>query len=302
MPIQDILSNLRNPNKRFNRINLGGFISSTILKWRITDLILIVILLVLYFILYDIKPFHRQFYINDLTISHPFAEVETVGNTALFVYSTWIPLAIVIVVSLVLTTPQYKLYNTYVAVIGLVLSVLITSVTTDVLKNWIGRLRPDFLARCIPEKSTPINQLVSIEVCTSDNLGLLEDGFRTTPSGHSSLSFAGLSFLALFLLGQLQATNTKVGSWRTLIGAAPFLMAAYIALSRTRDYRHHFVDVLIGSVLGLGIGFWSYLRLFPWISHERSYVNLIIIEEEDEENNSKLDQENEANYTRLTDV
>lgn len=79
-------------------------------------------------------------------------------------------------------------------------------------------------------------------------------------------------------------------------------MAAYIALSRTRDYRHHFVDVLIGSVLGLGIGFWSYLRLFPWISHERSYVNLIIIEEEDEENNSKLDQENEANYTRLTDV
>ena len=53
---------------------------------------------------------------------------------------------------------------------------------------------------------------------------------RTTPSGHSSISFAGLFYLTLFLLGQSQANNGKTSSWRTMISFIPWLMACYIAL------------------------------------------------------------------------
>ncbi|KAI5950181.1 DPP1 [Candida jiufengensis] len=307
MTFQEIIQKLNKKSQNFNRINLS-IIPQSVLKWRITDLILLVALVVIFFITYHVKPFHRQFYLGDITIQHPFAERETVNNTELFMYSTWIPLLVTFGVSILLTTTKYKVYNTYVACLGLILAVLITSITTDILKNWIGRLRPDFLERCIPKEGTPLDKLVSIEVCTQTDMGKLEDGFRTTPSGHSSISFAGLGYLAMFLLGQLQASNTWVGSWRWLIGGfVPLLVASFIALSRTQDYRHHFVDVFIGSTLGLVIGCWSYFRLFPWINNPQSFYNLIIIEEENSEQVKKNgdfvvgDDEN-TSYTRLNNV
>ncbi|EDK47407.1 Diacylglycerol pyrophosphate phosphatase 1 [Lodderomyces elongisporus] len=288
MSMEGLLNNL--PSPQFNRANLG-FIPRRIVKWRVTDLALLAVLVISYFFIYRIKPFHRQFYINDITLQHPFAERETVNNLELFIYSTWVPLVIALITSLILTKPKYKVYNTYVACLGLLLAVLVTSNVTDILKNLIGRHRPDFLSRCKPDPSTPKDVLVSIEVCTSKDTGLLEDGYRTTPSGHSSIGFAGLVYLALFLMGQFQANSTRVGSWRTLLcGFTPLLVASFIALSRTEDYRHHFVDVFIGSMLGLVIGSWSYLRLFPWISNPQSYSNLIMIaeEEEDAENRHKV--------------
>ncbi|KAI5960776.1 DPP1 [Candida pseudojiufengensis] len=309
MSFQEFIRKLNKKSQHFNRITLN-IIPTSILKWRITDLILLVVLIFTFFIVYNDKPFHRQFYLDDKTIQHPFAERETVNTAELFIYSTWIPLVITFAVSLVLTTTKYKVYNTYVACLGLILSVLITSITTDILKNWIGRLRPDFLERCIPKEGTPLDKLVSIEVCTNEDLGMLEDGFRTTPSGHSSISFAGLTYLALFLIGQLQATNTWCGSWRFLIGGfAPMLMASFIALSRTQDYRHHFIDVFVGSLLGFSIGCWSYFRLFPWVGDSQSYYNKILIEEEKKIENKEantdafvVDGDENSDYTRLTNV
>lgn len=295
MTFNDIINNLTRSNSKFNRVTLE-FKSPTFIRWRVTDFILVLILILGFFISPYIKPFHRQFYLNDMTIQHPFKERETVNVFELFLYSTIIPLATTFVLCFILTTPKHKIYNTYVATLGLFLSVLITSCFTDLLKNWIGRLRPDFLARCEPAKDTPRDQLVSIEVCTTDNLERLEDGFRTTPSGHSSISFAGLFFLTLFLLGQFQAINTKTSSTRTILCFIPFGFACWIALSRTEDYRHHFVDVFIGSCIGLIIASWQYFRLFPWLGHKESFHNLIIIEEETEE---FKDEEN--SYSRISD-
>ncbi|EMG47288.1 DPP1 Diacylglycerol pyrophosphate phosphatase 1 [Candida maltosa Xu316] len=291
----DVINYFHRKDSRFNRITLG-FESPNFIKWRVSDIFLVAVFVVVFFITPKLKPFHRQFTLDDTTIQHPFAERETVNVIELFIYSTVTPIIITFVTALILTAPKYKIYNTYVATLGLFLSVLITSVVTDISKNWIGRLRPDFLARCEPDKEAPRNQLVSIEVCTTSDMHRLEDGFRTTPSGHSSISFAGLFYLTLFLLGQTQAWNTKTGSLRTVVCFIPFMVAAWIALSRTQDYRHHFVDVFIGSCLGLVIGSWQYFRLFPWIGHKKSYSNLIIVEEEEEE-----EFKDDSNYTRLTD-
>lgn len=268
---------------RYNRTTLGvdsvrG--GATLIHWRFTDLVFAGLLLVLYPVVYRLQPFQRQFYVNDLTLLHPFAEHERVPNAALFFYLTWLPLAIVVGVSLVVTKPKNKLYVTYVSALGLVLSVLTASTVTDVLKNAFGRHRPDFLARCVPKEGTPLNTLVyAKDVCTTKDTALLMDGFRTTPLGHLSISFAGLFFLSCWLAGQLALTRPQAGAWRWAVAFLPTLGAGMIALSRTEDYRHHFVDVFVGLLLGVAIALWLYFRLFPLVHAHACYEPRLLQEE-----------------------
>lgn len=290
MSIQDLLYKVINyfhEDGRVNRFTLGLDKvphAAVALRWRIGDVILLAALFVGYTMSYWFKPFERQFYLNDLTILHPFAEVERVGNAQLFFYAAWLPLSTVTVVLMVITKPKNKLYVTFISLIGLSVSILLTSVMTDVLKNFIGRCRPDFLARCVPREGTPRDVMVfAKDVCTTDNLALLQDGFRTTPLGHSSLSFAGLGYLTLWLSGQFVIASARLGSFRAVVAGLPAFGATLIALSRTEDYRHHFIDVVIGSTLGMAIAWWSYRRYFPAVSSVKPFEPYMILEETEEE-------------------
>lgn len=283
----------------FNRVTFGldrNPLFAHLFRWRIADVLLLGVLFILYIIAYSLEPFQRQFYINDLTISHPFAEHEQVTNAGLLFASVWVPCMVIAAIGLIITKPENKIYVTYVSIMGLYLSVFTASVTTDILKNLIGRHRPDFLARCQPKDGTPRDVMVfAKDVCTTENLQRLKDGFRTTPSGHSSISFAGLVYLSLWLSGQLLITNESLGYWRSVVAWIPTLQSSFIALSRTQDYRHHFVDVIIGSILGLGIAYWAYRRLFPPISHPKSFEPYIIINEDENSNDTA------NHYDRIND-
>lgn len=52
----------------------------------------------------------------------------------------------------------------------------------------------------------------------------------------------------------------------TLIAFSPFLGALLIAISRLEDYRHDVFDVVIGSLLGLCISYFSWRRWYPALS------------------------------------
>lgn len=96
-----------------------------------------------------------------------------------------------------------------------------------------------------------MHTLVDISVCTGP-LGesVLIDGLRSTPSGHSSISFSGLLYLTLWLLGQFKLLQPRSSSryiYNYLVVFSPLLLATYVALSRTQDYRHHFADIILGS-------------------------------------------------------
>lgn len=254
--------------------------------WRITDLAYLGLLFFLFPLVGRIQPFQRQFSLNDITIQHPFAERERVNGSELFLYCTVVPLITVGVLSLVFSKPGARIYTAYVSLLGVLLSVFSTSIITDILKNFFGRHRPDFLARCIPAPGTPTDVLVyAKDVCTTKNIGRLMDGFRTTPLGHSSLSFAGLLFTSFWLAGQLRVTQPEVGAWRWAVAFTPVFCASLIALSRTEDYRHHFVDVFVGLVLGSAVAVWLYFRLFPCLSNKMSYqpVLLLLAEEAESE-------------------
>lgn len=253
--------------ERGERLSRLGLNTSS--KWRISDVCLLVIILIINYPVYYQEPFQRQFTLDDMTISHPHAEHERVNDIMLFIYSFVIPALVIVVVWLLFADPRHRYHLLYISALGLILSWFSCSLFTNYIKNWIGRLRPDFLARCKPRTDVPVDRYYTIdEVCTTDDYYTLLDGFRTTPSGHSSESFAGLGYLYYWLCGQLLTEVKSTGLWRKTLALAPLLVASLIALSRTQDYRHHFVDVVLGSVVGMVFAHFTYRRYFPSIYDE----------------------------------
>lgn len=229
-------------------------------------------------------PFHQLFFVEDHRIQYPHAEVERVSvrkfflfyiyiaqkslslnthSVMNFVYALFIPLGIMIAFNFFTRASSHKHEVTYLC---FAIALVTTSFITDVIKNAVGRPRPDLLARCKPQDDTPTDSLVTVDVCTETEHHLLHDGWRSFPSGHSSFAFAGLGFLSLFFAGQLHVFRHETGGRdlsRSLICLVPLLGAALIAISRCEDYRHDVYDVCVGSLLGYTVGYWSYRRHWP---------------------------------------
>lgn len=194
------------------------------------------------------EPFHRLFYVNDPRIQFPYADTERVPVAWNFIYALFIPLFFLIGYNAISGASVHKHHMTY---LGLFTSVILSSFLTDLVKNAVGRPRPDLISRCKPVAGTPPDVLVSVDVCTETNHHLLHDGWRSFPSGHSSFSFGGLGYLSMFLAGQLGIFKHRGGDLgRSLFCLTPLLGALMIAISRCEDYRHDVEDVCVGSVLG----------------------------------------------------
>jgi diacylglycerol diphosphate phosphatase/phosphatidate phosphatase len=188
-----------------------------------------------------------------------------------FVYALFIPLGVLVATNLAMRASGVKHEATY---LSFLIAITMSAVLTDILKNAVGRPRPDLLARCQPGADAPRDRPVDIAVCTTDpGSHLLQDGWRSFPSGHSSFSFAGLGFTALFFAGQLRVFRPDGGRdlSRSLICLAPLVGAALIAISRCEDYRHDVYDVCFGSALGIVVAFWSYRRHWPALTSPRCH-------------------------------
>ncbi|KAE9983777.1 hypothetical protein BLS_003693 [Venturia inaequalis] len=192
--------------------------------------------------------------------------ISTLLAVWLFVYSIGLPLVSILLFILLTKRDGHK---TNVTILGLFISLFLTSFITDVIKNAVGRPRPDLIARCKPEKGTPADKLVTWRVCTETDSHTLHDGWKSFPSGHSSFAFAGLGFLSLFLAGQLHSLRPRTDLARGLLALAPLLGAALIAISRCEDYRHDVYDVTIGSILGFLVAHFSYRRYYPALRSSR---------------------------------
>ncbi|KAI1826765.1 PAP2 superfamily protein [Xylaria intraflava] len=210
-----------------------------------------------------VEPFHRMFYVNNLNLAFPHAEIERVPVWLNIVYSVVAPLGLVIVYNSVYRASFHKHHNT---ILGLAVALALSALLTEIVKNGVGRPRPDLIARCKPAPGTKSDTLVTFEVCTETNHHTLHDGWRSFPSGHSSLAFSGLGYLAIFLAGQLRIFRGQNGLGRALLCLAPMVGAAMIAISRCEDYRHDVYDVCVGSLLGFTVAFWSYRHYWPRLS------------------------------------
>jgi diacylglycerol diphosphate phosphatase/phosphatidate phosphatase len=84
------------------------------------------------------------------------------------------------------------------------------------------------------------------------------------------MSFAGLTYLALFLAGRLHlfAPHSTHGKhlYAYALSAAPLLLASYIASSRVSDFRHRGSDVIGGALIGIFFGILAFRYYYPWLS------------------------------------
>lgn len=209
-----------------------------------------------------------MFSLDDKSIQYPHAQHQRVPSEMNIIYSFAIPLATMVAWSLIF---RPGLHKAHVTILGLFISLVLSTFLTDVVKNAIGRPRPDLIARCKPAKGTPEHTLITVAVCTETDHHTLHDGWRSFPSGHSSFAFAGLGYLAIWVSGQMHVFRPRTDLARVLVALAPFLGAAMIAMSRLADYRHDVYDVSVGSVLGISIAYFSYRRYYPSLKTARCH-------------------------------
>ncbi|KAG7092386.1 hypothetical protein E1B28_008743 [Marasmius oreades] len=86
-----------------------------------------------------------------------------------------------------------------------------------------------------------------------------------------SVSFAGLGFMGYYLAGKVHLFDKRGHTGKAWLSLAPFAAASLVAISRTMDYRHHWHDVLVGSILGIVMSFFAYRQYYPPLCSEASH-------------------------------
>lgn len=207
------------------------------------------------------KTVERGFLCSDESIKANF-HGETVSLGVLMAVSLLVPIIMVIIVELNLRKRQQEnqqyqffglLIDAYVADMGHYIALFLVGFTLNLLmtqigKYTVGRYRPHFYTSCMPvfEDSTNCSDVVNVGKfidsykCTNPELNQfqIDDLRRSWPSGHSSISFFSMTFVAVYLgcrRNFLRSFNTVKLSAQLL-----FISFALVAgLSRIGDNKHH---------------------------------------------------------------
>jgi len=219
--------------------------------WYLVDWSLVVLVLAIERITdFATEPYHRYLpepHTNP-TVMYPLRD-SIVPAWALLIIALFCP-AFVISLMQILFRSWHDLHH---GLLSLFEALCLTDLLTNALKLYCGRYRPDWIHK-VQE-------------------GQQAGGRRSFPSGHSSLSFAGLTVLSLYLAGKLGIWRRNGGAfWKLLIILIPIWSACLVAGSRTRDYHHHFADIVAGSAIGFGMAVVCYFANYHRLSSQQSHL------------------------------
>ncbi|KAJ2917230.1 hypothetical protein MD484_g3178, partial [Candolleomyces efflorescens] len=234
------------------------------------DWIMTLLLAALFLSLDKIDGYRRVFSLDDTSLRHPYAVHERVPNLWLYIICGVVPLVLLPIINWFTVRSWWDLHNSW---LGLTLGLALTGSVTQFVKITVGRPRPDIIDRCQPPAGSadPPFGLTDWTICTQTDIKIIRDGFRSFPSGHSSMSFAGLGFLSFYLAGKLHLFDKRGHAGKAWLSLFPFCGAALVAISRSMDYRHHWHDILVGSILGVILSFFAYRQYYPSLSSELSH-------------------------------
>ncbi|OAA40702.1 PAP2 domain protein [Metarhizium rileyi] len=217
----------------------------------VSDWVVLIILSAAGFFAGKMTPNHRPFSLDNPNISLPYKGHDTVSIGAAIVISIVVPAILILMISLLsLTASKFfgkrhaqnshhalrqKFWEWHAGWLGLMLSAIIAFALTNGTKNLLGKPRPNLLGRCQPDiaklaeyvvsnATTTGGRLVSAAICTNKDKSVINEGFRSFPSGHSSAASSGLVYISLWLAAKL-----GVGS--------PFLLGG--STDRLEDSVHY---------------------------------------------------------------
>ncbi|XP_067038336.1 phospholipid phosphatase 5-like [Acropora muricata] len=189
---------------------------------------------------------------------------ETISVEMLFVISSVVPFAVIIILAIL----RKDNIDGVQASLALTLTLGLNGVITNMIKVLVGRPRPDYFWRCYPNGAIPLS------LKCDGNPDEIIEGRKSFPSGHSSFAFSGLGFLSLYLAGKLHCFQTQGRSqgWKLCAALAPVACALALALSRYSDYRHHWQDIVVGSMLGLLFSYLCYRQYYPALNRPHCHM------------------------------
>jgi len=247
------------------------------------DWVVLSIILVLLGITALISPFERQFKLDDITISHPY-KGDTVPMIHLVVFSL---IGCLVIITAFQFYKNNLRYNYHQALIGLLLALSISTLFSHFIKIFVGRYRPDFISVCNVDFARVQEIYNSYDISSSFSYGPrnlfntsicltakedLNEERKSFPSGHSSFSFSVMSYLSLYIAGQIHLLDKKSYLWKYFVVSIPYFIAIFVATSRVFDYRHHWQDVTVGGIIGLFFGVVTYFYYFPSLGSPVCYI------------------------------
>lgn len=222
-------------------------------------------------------PHKTEFSIVDISIMYSYIpENETYAPV-------WYLLTMIIVMPLVIfalfdlwylmkskKNMKIVLWDFHMAILGSYGSCAAQLLLVVIIKNIAGVARPDFLSRCKPDYrdldlnlENPLNAIYTDLICQEPSVLLINEGYRSFPSGHSSTVFSSQTFLGLYMIGKLRIIGNSYFSWKLVFAILyPLTVALKISFSRISDNRHKSLDVLIGDFIGFLFGISFYFLYF----------------------------------------
>ena len=205
-----------------------------------------------------IHPYCRPFDPLDPSINHPYSHHNEVPTWMLPIVGWVIPVVWCTVLVLIFRNmfPQRMICITHeVHTLALTVgqAVGLAMCVTNPVKVYAARLRPDYVSRLIefahfnPHNHTDQDLAV---ICDSTEHNIF-DGRRSFPSGHSSIAFAGWTVVACVVHARVFARRSNVSFLYLLFVALQLAVPMFVAVSRTRDYRHNYSDIAVGSLIGI---------------------------------------------------
>ncbi|XP_049876653.1 phospholipid phosphatase 1-like isoform X2 [Pectinophora gossypiella] len=211
-----------------------------------------------------ILPGHKTgFFCNDPRLSYPFTG-DTVSMAAIVSTVVLLPIPIIFVTELIFHDTDYFertkivqsirntlwIYRSYAYGLFLNLSVV------EVMKLVTGAPRPTFFDICQPDTARTCNgsEFVPTFECTRNarfSSWFQSDSYHSFPSGHTSLSVHCGLFLAWYLQRRAFDWNHRCVFVVPVLQLALLSYSAVCSLTRVTDYRHHWWDVLVGTVIGV---------------------------------------------------
>ncbi|XP_050305429.1 phospholipid phosphatase 1-like isoform X2 [Anthonomus grandis grandis] len=123
---------------------------------------------------------------------------------------------------------------------------------TEIAKTIVGEHRPHFFDTCKPDTNMNCTEGTYIFdfTCTNKEISSLDqtDSSRSFPSGHSSLSWFTALFTAFIVQSRLPIHRTGSAVKLLMIGIC-LTFGLTCSLTRITDRRHHWWDVLIGTII-----------------------------------------------------
>lgn len=236
----------------------------------LADFSAVVLIATVFLILFlNVNPFARGFYCTDESIRFPL-KADTVKLWVAGLYGSLGGVCIVIFVevTLILTceTTQNRikscLLNCLYGVLFYALGAISTLLITEVGKHTTGRLRPNFIAVCQPDwdkincfeiiKNVSVANYVHFkpEICKGDPF-LIKESRLSFPSGHSSFSVYSMMFVIIYMEARLILRRMRFP--KIILQLIAFVAAWHTVMSRVSDFKHHYTDVIAGSLLGMSV-------------------------------------------------